>query len=443
MDDFWLLFTDDDDLWHPCRTLVFRMAIASVAARGGPRAPVAVPQYSMDVERTPDGVDDIDVDFLMRNQLVGMIKYSPEDARERSFLEFWLHAVPARTLLDFIACTPHTTLEHGLCDIRFSTFLRDHAGASTVFYSPPNADVIWMYYHRQHGAQLTVGLKSAADVTPADVEVAQRLRTRLGAMTSLRKAREAVVAAAGGAREQLEVTHDLVAQFVAEVRRDVEMLVLYGQIANNVIVEATLTRQHLLGTPDESVWAAVAAELAEAAIPVLAPPGWVAFGDGGWHLAAAAAGGASGGAAALPGVMPGGVLSRISAEDEAAAAQALFEARRSLGEGEGGPDEAETAASASAAGAPPLSPRPPPLQQQQPLQVAASAGAGGGQSSAGVTAAASVAAPAKPPGLGGPVQRRRAPAARKVVGGEWVPGWGDVRGPPGIAAEGDPTIDWQ
>ncbi|CAK0845513.1 unnamed protein product, partial [Prorocentrum cordatum] len=115
-----------------------------------------------------------------------------------------------------------------------------------------------MYFHRQHAAQATQGLRSAAPVHEADLEVAARLRERLHTP--------------GPARQAADAAGDLVAQFVAEIRRDVEMLVLYGQVAVGDIVEASLRRHGLLGTPDAHVWEGVAAEIAAEAPPQQSRP---------------------------------------------------------------------------------------------------------------------------------------------------------------------------
>lgn len=254
VDAFWLLFTDDDDIWHPCRTLIFRRVIAdTLSASKVQHAPVAVPVYAMNTASVAECADSADVDELMRSGRAGILSYSPEEARQRSFLEYWLHAVPARVFLDFLVCTPPATLAHGLCDIRFATFIRDHAGFPTALFTPPMPHVFWMYFHRQHDSQVTRDLKSAASVTLEDVQLADSLRKSLSGCASMG-------------------TGDPVAQLVAEIRRDVEAMVLYGRVPPEDIVEASLRRHSLHGTPDAPAWARLAHSLAAQAIPVLAPP---------------------------------------------------------------------------------------------------------------------------------------------------------------------------
>lgn len=193
------------------------------------------------------------VDAMLRRGEAGLLRYGAVEAEERAFLEYWLHAVPGRAFLDFLACTPGPVLAHHFCDVRFACFLRQHTGASTALYTPPEPHLSWMYFHRQHAGQVTRGLRSSATVGPEDVEAAIRLR-RLGA---LQGPGEGAVAAAAT---------------VAEIRRDVEMLVLYGQVAPEDIAQATLHRQGLAGGPDAAAWAGLAEALAAEVAPVLAPP---------------------------------------------------------------------------------------------------------------------------------------------------------------------------
>merc|ERR1719443_1793713 len=202
----------------------------------------------------------------MRDGRAGILGYPAKEAQERSFLEYWLYSAPARVLLDFIACTPPTTLAHGVCDVRFSTFIRDHAGAPTAYYYSPTPRLFWMYYHRQHDAQLTKQLRSEAPVIDRDRRTAATL-WQSGALA---------------AAEDVEGpdAEDLVAARVAEIRRDVEMLVLYGLVAVEDLVGATLRRQELLDHPDAQAWADLAVQLANEAIPHLAPPGWIAWANG-------------------------------------------------------------------------------------------------------------------------------------------------------------------
>lgn len=268
VDDVWLLFTDDDDIWHPCRTLVFEQATRRQCGGQARRArvPVAVPLYAMNTGDASACNSHGDVDAMMMAGSAGIITYKPEEASQRSFLEFWLHAVPARVFLDFVACTPSATLDHPLCDVRFSTFVRDHAHGPTAYFTPPLETGVWMYFHRQHEEQATHGLRTAATVSAADAALAAGLRSRL-------QEAEAEAEAAGGPGPASRGRGEMhVAQMVAEIRRDVEMLVLYGSLEREVVVEAALRRQDLVGTPTAAVWAEVAAELASAAAPALAPP---------------------------------------------------------------------------------------------------------------------------------------------------------------------------
>merc|ERR1719388_563629 len=112
---------------------------------------------------------------MIQNGKCGTLSYTPEEARDRSFLEYWLHAVPLTVFLDFLDRTSPAVLSHSLCDVRFATFIRDHAGIPTSIYLPPMPHLFWMYFHRQHEGQVIRDLQSAAKVATEDSMAAKQL----------------------------------------------------------------------------------------------------------------------------------------------------------------------------------------------------------------------------------------------------------------------------
>lgn len=391
IDSLWLMFTGDEDIWHPRRTHMCQKAVLSSVS--GPRAPVAIPHYAVNISDEPECSSYEDVDRMLRSQRARVMSRTLDEAREGPYLELRMHAVPARVLLDFLACTPHTTIEHRLCSIRFSTFLRDHAGAPTVFLSDASGEEDWMYYHRQDPTQAQRGLSFEAEVEAADIGVANRLRLQLGVDTGLQ-----IAADAGGPMGDPTLADDLLALLIAQVRRDVEMLVLYGQLEADDIAEAALLRHDLLSVPDAAIWKGVAAEIAKAVVPVLAPPGWIIFDNVGWRPAAGLH--IQDVPRIMPGGMPGGPAGTAPPEDEVELVAAT------------------------------ASPHTSPPREGQREATGASAHTAPGASVVSERAAGKL--PASKGRQRQTAARRPEPREEAVVGGVWLPGGGDVRSDAGF-----------
>ena len=114
----WLLFTDDDDLWHPQRVHLTRRACS--AARSEVCAiSFGVYAYPLD-EAAQEAKGPADVDRLIASRQAGLWLGSSE---------IFQYAVRPAFLARFLCAAPAAVLAHTLCDVRFAQWMRQENAA--------------------------------------------------------------------------------------------------------------------------------------------------------------------------------------------------------------------------------------------------------------------------------------------------------------------------
>eukprot|EP01065_Artemidia_motanka_P036025 TRINITY_DN43921_c0_g1_i1.p1 TRINITY_DN43921_c0_g1~~TRINITY_DN43921_c0_g1_i1.p1 ORF type:complete len:406 (+),score=101.45 TRINITY_DN43921_c0_g1_i1:41-1219(+) len=243
-DDAWLLFSDDDDLWHPLRTLLFAQGVVR-ALRERPRdvTSVVVPVYcrnSGEIDNLPTA-GELHVSPSVVERLIGQghierVAWSPQNAVNVPHLECWLHAVQPPVFRRFMDGTTAAQRKHKFCDFLFSAFFRRQWGAGgRTLYSVPAYPSVWSYFHRQHAHQITKVFWEKEPVTAADRALAA----------------EMLPPPAPGQQERLW-------QHAANLRQDSEMLVLTGETEPGVVAHACLAKHSCPGLWDvkpHSGWA--------------------------------------------------------------------------------------------------------------------------------------------------------------------------------------------
>ena len=122
----WLLFTDDDDLWHPQRVRLTRRACSAVTASGPSAARSEVCALSFGVYAYPldeaarEAKGPADVDRLIASRQAGLWLGSSE---------IFQYAVRPAFLARFLCETPAAVLDHSLCDVRYAQWMRQQNAA--------------------------------------------------------------------------------------------------------------------------------------------------------------------------------------------------------------------------------------------------------------------------------------------------------------------------
>lgn len=275
--NIWLLFTDDDDLWHPFRILVYSQAINTTLKQHGMTA-LAIPVNAQNSGIGADFEKPKDVDEMLRNQAGQIVQYTVKMALEKAILlQYWTHAVPFRIMLDFLLVTPPEALNHESCDYRFSFMMRGHLKKKTNLLESGLLSVFWLYFHRQHNeGRVSTGIWAAAKVKPEDIELATKVQGKLT------QSYDGHWAAEKEHTEGRPENEDPVVRICAELRRSVERhLTVYGALLPlSTVVEGTLQQQRLQDTADKAGWAELIEQMISAKYPTLVLPNRPGPGDG-------------------------------------------------------------------------------------------------------------------------------------------------------------------
>jgi hypothetical protein len=119
----WLLFSDDDDLWHPRRAELARRACAQVSqANAKATGALSFGVYAYPVEEAAEAAESAaHVDRLLNQRQCGIWMGSSE---------VFQYAVRPALLKRFLRSTPEVVLAHRFADVRFATWMRqENSGA--------------------------------------------------------------------------------------------------------------------------------------------------------------------------------------------------------------------------------------------------------------------------------------------------------------------------
>ena len=123
----WLIFSDDDDLWHPDRARVSRRACARASLPPARARALAFGVYAYPVEEAAqEAKTAAQVDRALDQRQCGVWLGASE---------VFQYAVRPELLRTFLANEPDAVLCHRFCDVRFATWMRrevDHGGRGLV-----------------------------------------------------------------------------------------------------------------------------------------------------------------------------------------------------------------------------------------------------------------------------------------------------------------------
>ena len=117
----WLMFSDDDDLWHPQRTALVRKAcVAHPSCEALAFSVYAHPA----AERSREVTSSAEVDRALDARTAGLWVGASE---------IFQYAVRPDALARFLQAEPRSVRQHKFCDVRFSQFLRHQLGHKGAF----------------------------------------------------------------------------------------------------------------------------------------------------------------------------------------------------------------------------------------------------------------------------------------------------------------------
>jgi hypothetical protein len=128
----WLMFLDNDDLWHPWRINVFHRVLSQRIAAGEGDAPFSIPCKLVLKNMTGDdgrldqlicGYDDWDT-WKQDPALASQITETAAGLHGEDCDEFFDYCVPTSVFRDFMRTTPARIKAHTYCDLRFDALLR-------------------------------------------------------------------------------------------------------------------------------------------------------------------------------------------------------------------------------------------------------------------------------------------------------------------------------
>ena len=184
--DSWILFGDDDDLWHPNRVQLYRQGVESVRNLDFYREciDVRVPCYAEPAVKQPTftlaGIATAtDVDRMLDKGAVVLKKTILGNVLEGRNVHggnYVDHCVPSHIFGEFLQESNAFMLRNKQCDVMFQTFVLRKEGKQISIPEAP-----WMYFWRKHSDatcnKLTNEVKWATDSCGV---IVMRFMSRLG-----------------------------------------------------------------------------------------------------------------------------------------------------------------------------------------------------------------------------------------------------------------------
>lgn len=143
-EDTYILFTDDDDIWHKDRVFAFTEVYKAIHFESSTNLlSVRIPVYlSSDNKNNKLKVmTTCDIENAIKKGDVALV-----ESDNTAFTEHWTYMVRLSTLCDFVMSCSDVILRHKYCDVLFIKFLRCCKGyQNAVVYTNKKT---WMYYYR-------------------------------------------------------------------------------------------------------------------------------------------------------------------------------------------------------------------------------------------------------------------------------------------------------
>lgn len=164
----WLLLTDDDDLWHPQRSMMYAGALRA-ASRSAARdrvLAVVIPHY-IDADAAHEAVSPMCVDLLVRAKAAAVRSLVKPGEECMGSGEAWCYSMRLGTLAQFLAAADPCVVSHVYWDLCFVKFLRSSNRCMVAELEPAIVDECWMYFYRRDECVSPASRLAASKATAA------------------------------------------------------------------------------------------------------------------------------------------------------------------------------------------------------------------------------------------------------------------------------------
>ena len=162
-DGTWVMFTDDDDLWHEARAEAYVTMLQECKKRGVRPAYVVSKTIVATEEDDPPGLERAeDVTALFERGVISQEAFDKKDVGRMEDGNYVEYGVSIRTLRGFLKGIRQELLEHKFCDMAFTRYLREGHELPMCRLQPEG--IPWLYFYRRDPAigQVCVSLRSEA-----------------------------------------------------------------------------------------------------------------------------------------------------------------------------------------------------------------------------------------------------------------------------------------
>eukprot|EP01062_Namystynia_karyoxenos_P004158 TRINITY_DN11471_c0_g1_i2.p1 TRINITY_DN11471_c0_g1~~TRINITY_DN11471_c0_g1_i2.p1 ORF type:complete len:437 (+),score=110.08 TRINITY_DN11471_c0_g1_i2:69-1313(+) len=174
----WVMFTDDDDIWHPqrCEFYSDRLALAPELDREGtPMSCLYCPTYAEGHERPQDAaaVYRLIAGGGARLHVPGGAALTKQPSGEDE--EYWQRCARLQTLEEFFTVAPEQVVKDHRCDVALNAFMGSWGKPkASMICDVPEHRANWMYYYHFDKRPGAGKMSRAITVTEADRERAAK-----------------------------------------------------------------------------------------------------------------------------------------------------------------------------------------------------------------------------------------------------------------------------
>ena len=162
-DETWVMFTDDDDLWHEARAEAYVTMLQECRKRGVRPAYVVSKTIVATEEDDPPGLETAeDVTVLFERGVISQEVFDKKDVGRMESGNYVEYGVSIQTLRGFLQGVHRELLEHKFCDLAFTRYLREGHDLPMCRLQPEG--IPWLYFYRRDPGigQVCVSLRSEA-----------------------------------------------------------------------------------------------------------------------------------------------------------------------------------------------------------------------------------------------------------------------------------------
>ena len=144
----WVMFTDDDDLWHEARVDVYTTMLRGCKRQGVTPAYIVSKTIVVSERDDPPGLERAeDVTALYERGVIRQKAFDKGDVAEMDVGNYVEYGVSVNTLRGYLDGISVELLKSKFCDLAFSRYLRD--GHDVIMCRLQPEGIPWLYFYRR------------------------------------------------------------------------------------------------------------------------------------------------------------------------------------------------------------------------------------------------------------------------------------------------------